>query len=175
MTEWPRTYSVSTVKPAVSSLSSCNRSTRCACRLRKLPSQLARRNVCTYELQTYQHMLNVVITVPWCAAEVPCSTEKRINTMRHRRLQFVCTIFSHTWLIFTDVCLIGILYRFPAWDSSLLHRAQIGSGSTPASYPMRTGSCSGGETDHYSSAEVKNTRSYSAAPPYVLMAWYIDN
>jgi hypothetical protein len=65
---------------------------------------------------------------------------------------------------------------FPAGagNFSLHHRVQNGSGSHPASYPMRTrGSFPGGEADHSppSSAEVKNAWSYTSTTQYVFMAW----
>jgi hypothetical protein len=61
-------------------------------------------------------------------------------------------------------------------DFSPLHAVQTGSGAHPASYPMGTGGGGvkrpGRQADHSPlySAEDKNTRIYTATPPYVFMA-----
>jgi hypothetical protein len=87
--------------------------------------------------------------------------------------------------MFTDTELTHVVGRteFESWwgstDFSLHHRVQTGSGAHPASYPMGTeGSFSGikrpgRETDHSppSSAEVKNTWSYTFTLSYVFTAW----
>jgi len=61
----------------------------------------------------------------------------------------------------------------------LCHRAQTGSGSRPASYPMDTGGtfargkAAGCETDHSFpfSTDVRNAGSYTSTSQYVFMAW----
>jgi len=58
----------------------------------------------------------------------------------------------------------------------LLHCVQTGSGAHPSSYSMgnRSSYTPGREADHLppSSAEVKNTWSYTSTTPYVFMVWY---
>jgi hypothetical protein len=75
----------------------------------------------------------------------------------------------------------GIGVRFPAGarDFSFLHSTQIGSWDYPASYPMCSGeSFSGDKATRAwswpltpSSAEVKNSWSYTSTTLYVLVAW----
>jgi hypothetical protein len=102
--------------------------------------QLARRNVCSYDLRTHQHMLRDITTVPWCASQVHCSTEKGTSAMRHRCLQFVSMIFIHTCVIFTYICfndrLCGLVVRVPGYRSrfpvlpDFLRSSETGTGST---------------------------------------------
>jgi hypothetical protein len=68
---------------------------------------------------------------------------------------------------------LGFDSRRGAWNFSLHHCVQNGSGAHPASYPMDTGGSfpgvkrPGREADHSppSSAEVKNEWSYTSTPP----------
>jgi hypothetical protein len=69
--------------------------------------------------------------------------------------------------------------KLRGYDFSLRHHVQICSGAHPDSCAVGTGGCSprvkrqGREADHSppSSAEVKNSRSYTSTPQYVFMAW----
>jgi hypothetical protein len=74
----------------------------------------------------------------------------------------------------------GSRVRFPAGAGSFsLHRVQNGSEAHPGSYPMVPGTLymevkrPGREDDHSppSSAEVKNTWSYTSTPQYIFMVW----
>jgi hypothetical protein len=73
----------------------------------------------------------------------------------------------------------GSRFQFPSRAGNFsLHRVQNGSGAHPVSCPMGSGFSFPGvkrperEADHsLSSAELKNARSYTSTPKYVLMAW----